>query len=159
MRAVAGGDAGALLGESAGEWQGVGRSRGPEEKGDEVDGEGEEEEVVEEEEEEEEPEAVVAATVSMNGLLECGRSMRMDGKFVGDLVSTGSITVGPTGTVTGDLKGLKFLRVEGQVVGDVVCDRVMVLDEGKVYGDITAVSITVGPQRVKWDSGGLWQVD
>lgn len=52
----------------------------------------------------------------MNGLLECGRSMRMDGKFVGDLVSTGSITVGPTGTVTGDLKGLKFLRVEGQVI-------------------------------------------
>ncbi|CAM9364606.1 unnamed protein product, partial [Laminaria digitata] len=82
----------------------------------------------------------------MNGLLECGRSMRMDGKFVGDLVSSGSITVGPTGTVTGDLKGLKFLRVEGQVIGDVVCDRVMVLHEGKVYGDITAVSITVGPQ-------------
>lgn len=51
----------------------------------------------------------------MNGLLECGRAMRMDGKFVGDLVSTGSITVGPTGKVTGDLKGLKFLRVEGQV--------------------------------------------
>ena len=51
----------------------------------------------------------------MNGLLECGRAMRMDGKFVGDLVSSGSITVGPTGTVTGDLKGLKFLRVEGQV--------------------------------------------
>ena len=67
MRAVAGGDAGALLGESAGEWQGVGRSRGPEEKGDEVDGEGEEEEVVEEEEEE--PEAVVAATVSVSFVL------------------------------------------------------------------------------------------
>lgn len=32
-----------------------------------------------------------------------------------------------------------------QVVGDVVCDRVVVLHEGKVYGDITAVSITVGP--------------
>lgn len=53
--------------------------------------------------------------LQMTGLLECGRSMRMDGKFVGDLVSSGSITVGPTGTVTGDLKGLKFLRVEGQV--------------------------------------------
>lgn len=27
-----------------------------------------------------------------------------------------------------------------------MCDRVMVLHEGKVYGDITAVSITVGPE-------------
>lgn len=51
----------------------------------------------------------------MKGLLECGRAMRMDGTFVGQLVSTGSITVGPTGKVTGHLKGLKFLRVEGLV--------------------------------------------
>lgn len=51
----------------------------------------------------------------MRGSLECGRAMRMDGIFVGQLLSTGSITVGPTGQVTGDLKGLKSLRVEGQV--------------------------------------------
>lgn len=54
----------------------------------------------------------------MRGLLECGRAMRMDGTFVGQLKSTGSITIGPTGQVTGDLKGLKFLRVEGLVRED-----------------------------------------
>lgn len=41
--------------------------------------------------------------------------MRMEGKFIGHLVSAGSVTVGPTGMIRGDLKGLKFLRVEGHV--------------------------------------------
>lgn len=51
----------------------------------------------------------------MKGSLECGRAMRMDGSFEGQLMSKGDVTVGPTGKVTGDLKGLKFLRVEGLV--------------------------------------------
>lgn len=33
-----------------------------------------------------------------------------------------------------------------QVAGDVVCDKVIVRDEGKVFGNITATSITIGPQ-------------
>lgn len=45
----------------------------------------------------------------------CGRAMRMDGIFEGELFSTGSITIGPTGSVIGNLKGLDFLRVEGEV--------------------------------------------
>lgn len=32
-----------------------------------------------------------------------------------------------------------------QVVGDVVCEKVMVLKEGKVFGDISASSLTLGP--------------
>lgn len=41
--------------------------------------------------------------------------MKMEGSFAGDLVSTGDIVVAPTGRIAGDLKGLKFLLVEGQV--------------------------------------------
>lgn len=52
----------------------------------------------------------------MKGMLVCGRAMRMDGIFEGQLFSTGSITIGPTGSVMGNLKGLDFLRVEGQVI-------------------------------------------
>ena len=41
--------------------------------------------------------------------------MRMEGSFVGKLVSTGDIVVARTGKIAGDLKDLKFLLVEGQV--------------------------------------------
>lgn len=57
----------------------------------------------------------VVECFQMKGLLECGRAMKMDGKFVGTLVSSGSVTVGPTGRIEGDLKGLKSVHVEGQV--------------------------------------------
>lgn len=51
----------------------------------------------------------------MKGSLECGRATRMDGVFEGKLTSVGSISIGPTGKVVGNLKGLEFLKVEGQV--------------------------------------------
>lgn len=51
----------------------------------------------------------------LKGLLECGRSLRMEGTFQGDLISTGRVVVAPTGKIKGDLKGIKFLLVEGQV--------------------------------------------
>ncbi|CAB1117929.1 unnamed protein product [Ectocarpus sp. CCAP 1310/34] len=123
-------------------------TRKDEVKEDEEDktGEEKEEKKVEEEEGEEEPEAVVARTMSLKGMLECGRSLRMEGTFQGDLISTGRVVVAPTGKIKGDLKGLKFLLVEGQVVGDVVCDEVMVVNEGKVFGDISSARVTVGPQ-------------
>lgn len=53
--------------------------------------------------------------MQFTGLLECGRSLKVEGKFAGELVSTGSVTIGPTGTVTGDLDNIKFLLVDGQV--------------------------------------------
>lgn len=33
-----------------------------------------------------------------------------------------------------------------KVIGDVICDEVVVVQRGKVFGNITAVSLTVGPQ-------------
>lgn len=33
-----------------------------------------------------------------------------------------------------------------QVAGDVVCEKVVVIQRGKVFGNITALSVTVGPQ-------------
>lgn len=60
--------------------------------------------------------AGVRAFVQLNGLLECGRSTKVEGSFAGNLVSTGDIVVAPTGKIAGDLKGLKFLLVEGQVI-------------------------------------------
>ncbi|CAM9924208.1 unnamed protein product [Scytosiphon promiscuus] len=105
-----------------------------------------EEEHREEDEPGQEPVAVIGQTMSLKGLLECGRSVKMEGSFSGDIVSTGDVIVAPTGKIAGDLKGLKFLLVEGEVVGDVVCDKVMVVGSGKVFGDITSVSIKIGPQ-------------
>lgn len=59
--------------------------------------------------------------MQLNGLLECGRSLKVEGSFTGDLVSTGEIFVAPAGKIAGDLKGLKFLLVEGQVGVTVLC--------------------------------------
>lgn len=41
--------------------------------------------------------------------------MRIDGKFEGEIISTGNIIVGRTGKLTGDFKGPKVLLVEGEV--------------------------------------------
>ncbi|CAN0191008.1 unnamed protein product [Pylaiella littoralis] len=89
---------------------------------------------------------VLAATLSLKGVLECGRAITIKGSFEGELRSTGDITVAPGGSIKGDLKGLKFLLVQGQVVGNVICDTVEVLEDGQLIGDITAKSITISPQ-------------
>lgn len=41
---------------------------------------------------------------------------------------------------------LTLCRCVVQVVGDVVCDTVMVLEQGKILGDISAGSLTLGPE-------------
>lgn len=41
---------------------------------------------------------------------------------------------------------LSCLLLRAQVVGDVVCDEVTVVNEGKVFGDISSARVTVGPQ-------------
>lgn len=57
----------------------------------------------------------VCMRVQLKGVLECGRATRVEGRFEGDLHTTGDITVAPGGLIRGDLKGLRFLLVQGQV--------------------------------------------
>ncbi|CAM9468924.1 unnamed protein product [Choristocarpus tenellus] len=61
------------------------------------------------------PEAIVAETIQMTGDLEFTRLLRLDGKLDGKLISKGSLIVGSTGYMLGDVRGLRHLCVEGEV--------------------------------------------
>lgn len=66
--------------------------------------------------------------------------MKMEGSFAGDLVSTGDIVVAPTGKIAGDLKGLRFLLIEGQVRRETEHSR----NDTLIYGFSFALKVFYG---------------
>ena len=58
---------------------------------------------------ESEPETVIGETLQIEGTLRFERLLRLDGKFEGDLVSTGDLIVGPRGELVGDVRDMACL--------------------------------------------------
>ena len=72
---------------------------------------------------ESEPETVIGETLQIEGTLRFERLLRLDGKFEGDLVSTGDLIVGPRGELVGDVRDMADLVVFGKVIGNINVDH------------------------------------
>merc|ERR1719282_311249 len=67
---------------------------------------------------EDEPETIIGKAVKLNGELNFDRLLRIDGVFSGKLVSKGSLIIGPKGSLTGDITGMREVVVDGgRIVG------------------------------------------
>jgi len=70
-------------------------------------------------------------------------SLRIDGKFEGDIKTDEELVVGVTGKVKTDIVA-KSVVIAGTVIGNITAyDEVRLLETAKVLGDITAPSITL----------------
>jgi cytoskeletal protein CcmA (bactofilin family) len=89
------------------------------------------------------PETIIAEGVSIKGTLSFQRLIRIDGSFEGELLSSGSIIVGPTGSVKAHL-ALEEAFISGKVTGDIIVKKRLVLrGRAEVCGDITAPLLSV----------------
>jgi cytoskeletal protein CcmA (bactofilin family) len=100
-------------------------------------------EIAEEEAKEEEPETIIAAGVSIKGTMSFQKLIRIDGNFEGELLSSGKLIVGPTGSVKANIN-LEEAFISGKVTGDItVKARLVLRGRAEIQGDITAPLISV----------------
>ena len=86
-------------------------------------------------------EAVLGTETRIEGTLACQGNIRIDGKFTGTLSITGNVLVGESATIEADINA-NNVSIAGTVRGNVSGKRVQLLRTGKVWGDITAASLT-----------------
>lgn len=76
-----------------------------------------------------------SATV-FNGTMRFSRSLKINGHFNGEIISSGFLYIERNAVVTANIK-VKSLVVGGVVRGDIVAsDSLEILDSGEVYGNI-----------------------
>jgi len=98
---------------------------------------------VAQEPQEEEPETIIASGVSIKGTMSFQKLIRIDGTFEGELLSSGKLIVGPTGTVKANIN-LDEAFISGKVTGDItVKSRLVLRGRAEIRGDITAPLLSV----------------
>ena len=90
---------------------------------------------------------IIAEGTCLQGEIAAKGPLQLDGSLDGDLDAADAITVGPTGRLTGSLRGGE-VRVAGSIEGEVVCRQLTIASGGRVYGDVLARSLVIDPGAV-----------
>lgn len=78
-----------------------------------------------------------------SGTLSFGNSLKIEGKFQGDLTSSGHLIVGGSGQVRAEIK-VGSLTVEGKLTGNIKAkDTVDLQSTAEVFGDVNASKIKI----------------
>lgn len=92
----------------------------------------------------EEVETVIGKDTQFKGTINSKSSIRIDGQFEGELVTSGNAVIGQTGNVTAQLKA-SGCTIAGMVRGNIdVTDRLDLLSTAKLYGDIKVGVLIIG---------------
>jgi cytoskeletal protein CcmA (bactofilin family) len=105
-------------------------------------------------------ESLIAADITIEGKVEGGGSVRIAGKFKGDVNVQGDLTIEAGAKLTGSVRADK-VTIAGELEGNVEqASRVDLLQTGVVVGDLKAGSLTVatgarmrGQADFGWDDG------
>jgi cytoskeletal protein CcmA (bactofilin family) len=103
-------------------------------------------------------ESVIASDITIEGKIEGGGSVRIAGKFKGDVNVQGDLTIEAGAKLTGSVRADK-VTIAGELEGNVEqATHVNLLDTGVVLGDLKAGSLTVaagarvrGQAEFGWD--------
>ena len=83
-------------------------------------------------------ETVISADAAFKGSISFQSSLRIDGKFEGEISSKGTLVVGKTGLVKAEIK-VGNMVVEGKIQGNVQADeRIELRSNAQLFGDIKA---------------------
>jgi len=105
-------------------------------------------------------ESLIAADITIEGKIEGGGSVRVAGKFKGDVNVQGDLTIESGAKLTGSVRADK-VTIAGELEGNVEqSSHVDLLQTGVVIGDLKAGSVTVatgarmrGLAEFGWDEG------
>ena len=105
-------------------------------------------------------ESLIAADITIEGKIEGGGSVRVAGKFKGDVNVQGDLTIETGAKLTGSVRADK-VTIAGELEGNVdEASRVDLLQTGVVTGDLKTGSLTVaagarmrGQAEFGWDEG------
>jgi len=105
-------------------------------------------------------ESLIAADITIEGKIEGGGSVRIAGKFNGDVNVQGDLTIEAGAKLTGGVRADK-VTIAGELEGNVEqSSHVDLLQTGVVMGDLKAGSLTVatgarmrGQSEFGWDEG------
>jgi cytoskeletal protein CcmA (bactofilin family) len=105
-------------------------------------------------------ESVIASDITIEGKIEGGGSVRLSGKFKGDVNVQGDLTIDAGAKLTGGVRADK-VTIAGELEGNVEqASRVDLQQTGVVIGDLKTGSLTVaagarmrGQAEFGWDDG------
>ena len=105
-------------------------------------------------------ESLIAADITIEGKIEGGGSVRIAGKFNGDVNVQGDLTIEAGAKLTGGVRADQ-VTIAGELEGNVAeASRVDLLQTGVMIGDLKAGSLTVtagarmrGQAEFGWDDG------
>ena len=105
-------------------------------------------------------ESLIAADITIDGKIEGGGSVRIAGKFNGDVNVQGDLTIEAGAKLTGGVRA-DNITIAGELEGNVVeASRVDLLQTAVMIGDLKAGSLTVtagarmrGQAEFGWDDG------
>jgi cytoskeletal protein CcmA (bactofilin family) len=105
-------------------------------------------------------ESLIAADITIEGKIEGGGSVRIAGKFNGDVNVQGDLTIEAGAKLTGGVRAAQ-VTIAGELEGSVAeASRVELLQTGVIIGDLKAGSLTVatgarmrGQAEFGWDDG------
>jgi len=85
------------------------------------------------------PDSIIGQGSLVQGTVTFQKLLRLDGRFEGKLISTGTVIIGPTGVLHGDLVSATLLTIEGggRVLGNVIADKIILKGKSIVQGDVT----------------------
>lgn len=87
--------------------------------------------------------SLIGADAVVEGSLKTGSVARIDGEIRGDIEAAGTLIIGKSGKVLGDIQAA-YIMVSGEVKGDLkASEKVEVLPSGKVLGNIHTKSLIV----------------
>jgi len=86
---------------------------------------------------------IIGAGVILEGKLSSNGNIRVDGAINGDITANGSVTVGETGEITGEIKA-EVISIGGKVTGSINSKEKVVLESKAVLkGDIVTKILVV----------------
>lgn len=86
---------------------------------------------------------IIGERAKFKGELESTGAVSINGEFEGKLHSTGEIIIGPTGKLTGEIRGGNVV-VSGRVDGNLTASHILeIAKSGKVHGDLTGGKIII----------------
>lgn len=85
----------------------------------------------------------ISAGAIFEGTLSLKGDFHIDSEFSGELETDGTITVGPTGAVVGNIRAREIV-IRGAVVGNVMAARQLIVEAtGKLHGDIETACLEI----------------
>lgn len=85
---------------------------------------------------------VIAEDCKIEGTITCSAYIKVDGKALGGINSTGGVILGQKGFVKGDIK-TKDLIVYGKIEGDVFADNLSLKETGIIMGNMQVKAFQV----------------